>query len=102
MCKLYIAVLEEVPREKVPLLVAHSVLGAHLKFQRQDDYFYWINESFKKVVVCVNRKEFNKIREMSDVYEGYESTILDSEISCLVVCPRDEYPNVLKYSKLYK
>lgn len=66
--KLYIAVLDEVPDFMVPTLVAHSVLGAHLEFnttcfkysEEQLRYKKWLTESFRKCVVRVNRKEFEK------------------------------------------
>lgn len=50
----------------VPTLVAHAILGAHLKFGNSpyDDghrYNAWLENSFKKVTVRVNQKEFDKI-----------------------------------------
>lgn len=93
----------------VPVLVAHATLGAHLEFSRRfiaDEtrcgyYVDWISNSFKKCVVKVNRKEFNKIAEIEEVYLAYENTVLDATPSCIVVCPRPEYPNVIKFAKLY-
>lgn len=101
--KLYIAVLDEVPAFMVPTLVAHAVLGAHLKFSESDTlYLEWLHDSFKKCVVKVNRKEFEKIKSLDNVYLAHENTTLGGEKSCAVVCPRDEYPNVLKFAKLWK
>lgn len=112
--KLYIAILDEVPAHMVPVLVAHSVLGADTEFLRgnpQDgNYVYWFDagnyvewktESFKKVTVKVNQKEFDKIAAMHAVYLGHENTTLGGKKSCAVVCPRAEYPNVIKFAKLY-
>jgi peptidyl-tRNA hydrolase len=63
--KLYIAVLDTVPDFMVPTLVAHSVLGAHLEFSEHHEfetsYNLWLNQAFKKVVLRVNQKEFDKI-----------------------------------------
>lgn len=112
--KMYIAVLDEVPDYMVPTLVAHSVLGAHLKyfsgeceaedFSAYNYYYDWLNNSFRKVVLRVNRKEFDKIQNTQECYAGYENTTLNGEKSCLVVLPvdSDKVPNVLKYSKLWK
>ena len=63
--KLYIAVLDEVPDFMVPTLVAHSMLGSHLEWVRPhlsdpSVYDQWLYESFRKCVVRVNRKEFEK------------------------------------------
>lgn len=108
---MYIAVLDTVPAYMVPVLVAHAVLGAHRVFAspKNDNegffgYHDWLEQSYKKVVVKVNAKEFEKILQLGNCYLGYESTVLDGEESCAVVCPRDwfELPNVLKYAKLWK
>lgn len=106
--KLYIAVLDEVPDHMVPVLVAHAVLSAHRQFAPPhfantafDNYHWWLNESFKKVVLRVNQKEFDKITELSNVYLGYESSTLEGKDSCAVVCPRYDLPNVLKFAKMW-
>jgi hypothetical protein len=110
--KLYIAVLDEVPDYMVPTLVAHSVLNAHMKFAETfyDDiyndrghpvYMDWLINSFKKVTLRVNRKEFDKIAALDDVHLGHENKTLDGQPSCIVVCPRIEIPNVLKFAKMW-
>lgn len=109
--KLYIAVLEEVPSHIVPTLVAHAVLGAHLQFSRAyilDEagpckaYVDWLGDSFKKVTLKVNQKEFDKIAALENVYLGHENTTLEGIKSCAIVCPRTEYPNVIKFAKLWQ
>ena len=117
MTKMYIAVLDEFPDYMTPTLVAHAVLGAHLQFIRgQTDinklvdegsykhpqYIDWLKNSFKKVTVKVNQKEFDKIAALPNVYLGHENNTLDGRKSCVVVCPREETPNVLKFAKLWK
>ena len=100
--KMYIAVLDEVPDFIVPTLVAHAVLGAHLVFQDTINYNLWLNNSFKKVVVKTSHKEFEKISLLENVYLAHESKTLNEKKSCIVVCPRLDIPNVLKFSKLWK
>lgn len=100
--KMYIAVLDEFPDHMTPTLVAHSILAAHLKFTKNNDYNKWLTDSFKKVVVRVSQKEFDKIGVLQNVHLGHEIHTLDGKDSCAVVCPRDETPNVLKYAKLWK
>ncbi len=77
--KLYIAVLDEFPDYMTPTLVAHAVLGAHLAFN--DDYSYkeWLLNSFKKVVLRVNRKEFERIMNLDRVYLGHENNTLSGQ-----------------------
>lgn len=101
--KLYIAVLDEFPDFMTPTLVAHSVLAAHLKFQEDEQYQKWLNESFRKCVVRVNQKEFDKIAALEKVHLGHENKTLDAKKSCAVVCPFEgDIPNVLKFAKLWK
>lgn len=102
--KMYIAVLDEFPDYMTPTLVAHSVLGAHWTFEELylPEYDEWQLYSFKKCVVRVNQKEFDRISALENVYLGHENTTLDGQKSCAVVCPRKEIPNVLKFAKLWK
>lgn len=101
---MYIAVLDAVPDYMVPTLVAHSILNAHIKFQDNEVYNNWLSESFKKVVIRVNKKEFGKIRDTLICHLGHENTILNAEPSCAIVLPvsSDNIPNVLKFAKAWK
>lgn len=104
--KMYIAVLDEAPDYMVPTLIAHSVINAHIKFitgPYKDQYQEWLNNSYRKVVVKVNRKEFEKIKEQIH-WAGHENTICEGKPSCLVVLPvyADNIPNVLKFAKMWK
>jgi len=100
--KLYIAVLDEFPTFMTPTLVAHAVLGAHMQFEHDPEYHKWLTESFKKCVVKVNKKEFDKISQLPKVYLGFEKNTLEGRNSCAIVCPTEgELPNVLKFAKLW-
>lgn len=100
--RMYIAVLEDFPDYMTPTLVAHSVLSAHLKFEIFPEYQEWLTESFKKCVVRVNKREFEKIANLPNVHLGHENHTLDARKSCAVVCPRLENPKVLQFAKLWK
>ena len=105
MKRLMIAVLEDVPDFMVPTLVAHSVISAHLKFEGLTEYKDWLHNSFRKVVLRVNRKEFNKIEALDlPKHLGHENKTLDGLPSCIVVIPlsQDETPSVLKFARLWK
>lgn len=110
---MYIAVLDEAPDYMVPTLVAHSVINAHIQFDHVHFgheldsvviYRKWLKESFRKVVVRVNRKEYEKIKSTLKHWEGHENTICNGGGSCLVILPvqSDATPNVLKYAKMWK
>ena len=115
--KLYLAVLDEVPAYIVPTLVAHSMLGAHLQWQSEallkeptqrtwceETYIDWLHNSFRKCVVKVDRKAFEKIKKLNKVYLGHENTTLNGEKSCAIPSPvwSDDVPNVLKFAKLWE
>lgn len=106
--KLYIAVREEVAPEMVPVLVAHTILNADDHFYYHEDlivatwYMSWKQDSFKKVVVKVNEKEWKKIVEIPNVYLGHENTQMGGEKSCAVIPVMEEYPNVIKFSKVWR
>lgn len=102
--KMYIAVLDQVPDHITPTLVAHAVLGAHLVFGENPVYQEWLKNSFKKCVVRVNQKEFDKIAAMPGVYLGHENKTLDGIKSCAipVPCANEHLPNVLKFARLWK
>jgi hypothetical protein len=105
--KMYIAVLDEFPDYMTPTLVAHAVLGAHEEFCVNMYYHAWHKTSFKKCVVRVNQKEWDKIISLDNVYLAHENNTLEGRKACAVVCPREyseEYPipNVLKFAKLWK
>ena len=102
--KLYIAVLDEVPDFITPTLVAHAVLGAHLQFNTNENYIDWLNNSFKKCVVRVNEKEFDKIASIPGTYLGHENTTLDGRKSCAIPIPvnNEDLPKVLQFAKLWK
>lgn len=112
MKKMYIAVLDEAPDYMVPTLVAHTVISAHVHWtapyrdRKGEDVIYqdWFTTSYRKVVIRVTRKEFDKIHTTLPNYAGHENTICDAKASCLVVLPveSDAVPNVLKFAKLWK
>lgn len=100
--KMYIAVLDAVPDFMVPTLVAHSILNAHRKFTGDRTYEDWLANSFRKVVLRVNAKEFQKISQL-ECHLGHENTTLGGQPSCAVVLPvmSDAVPNVLKFAKTW-
>ncbi len=108
--KMYIAVLDEVPDFIVPTLVAHTVLSAHVTFFEHDDmsvfdhYMEWFENSYKKCVIRVNQKEFDKIAALPHTYLGHESKTLDGKKCCAIPlpCPNEVLPNVLKFAKLWQ
>lgn len=107
--RMYVAVLDEFPDYMAPTLVAHAVLGYHLKINTMHNsnpavglYYQWLENSFKKCVVRVNQKEFDKIAALPNVGLFHENNTLDGKKACAVLVVDDEVPNVLKFAKLWK
>ena len=108
MTKMYIAVRDDVPDFMVPTLVAHSVLGSWVakSVSKSDEYLdlynYWSRHSFKKCVVKVSPKQFERVKEIPNVYLGHENTTLNGEKSCGVIVVEDNHPHkVLQFAKLW-
>ena len=108
--KMYIAILDEVPDKMAITLALHTILNADAEFTEQDtdewrdmDYLDWRENSYRKVTIRVNRKEFEKIKQLN-CYLGHENTTLNGEKSCAVVYPvwSDKLPNVLKFAKMWE
>jgi hypothetical protein len=111
--KMYIAVLDEFPDYMTPTLVAHAVLGYNNQIQigfndGVVDYSYitlyhrWMLHSFKKVVLRVNQKEFDKISALPNIGLFHENNTLGGKKSCAVLVVDGDVPNVLKFAKLWK
>jgi len=106
--KLYICVLDQVPDQMVPVLVAHAVLRHHLAASAQltfhnQDYWEWLDTSFRKCVVKVTQKEFDKISKLPYSTQSWENTTLGGKPSCVTVVVKDfDIPNVIKFAKLWK
>lgn len=113
---MYMAIRDDVPDYMVPVVTAHASLGAHLHFTKieaslQDVNMYstWLNESYRKVVVKVNKKRFDKIANLDTeftknygIYSGNENKTLNGEICCLVlIAQHGNLPNELLSAKLW-
>lgn len=111
--KMYIVVLDEFPDYMTPTLVAHATLREHLHktdliINPCPIYADWLKNSFKKCVVRVNQKEYDKIKQLPETHqivvtESWENNTLDGKGSCLTCIIDDSnIPNVLKFAKLWK
>ena len=107
MDKLYICVLNTVPDHMTPVLVAHAVLRHHLchvqrKPEYRERYDAWLKDSFKKCVVRVNQKEFDKINQLPNTVESWENSVFDGGVTCVTIVASSDDHNVLKFAKLWK
>ncbi len=98
--KEYILIKDKVPLGFAMAACAHGPLIAHLEFSKGDDYKYWLEESFRKVVCKVSQKEFLKAKKEERNIVVTESA-LDGEEVALVFEPRREWPDYFKRFQLY-
>lgn len=106
MLKLYIAIHEDVPDHMVPILVAHTMINAHMAWHNRHGegltgkYNEWLRDSFRKCVVKANDKEFQKIAQLDRVFGGYDNTVLGVKLVALLRVPGKKYLmylNLLNY-----
>ncbi len=102
MLKEYIVIRDHIPIGLAINSTAHASLMLHLKYVDDPIYQKWIKESFKKVVCVCNNKEFAKLKNLPDVMIITESSLDgDNEVGC-VLAPREDFPNVVKFLRMFK
>ncbi len=99
--KMYILVKEDIPLGLAMTAVAHASLAMYLKYGDTPDMAKWLETSFKKVVCKVNEKEFENAKKVENCVVLTESTLDDRETAIAFV-PREEWPKMFKFFRLYK
>ncbi len=103
--KMYILVLDEVPKDMVPVISAHASLSCYLNLKDvfPAEFDEWLNTSFKKVVCEVNASEFHIA--LKDAERGrclITESSLGNKIVAVAFAPRKEYPKCFKFFKLWR
>ena len=102
--KMYILVKASLPSHKA-VSIAHAVLIAHRVFPMcvgcAATYDKWLNESFRKVVCEVSDADFERFKEFEDKIVATESAF-DGGETCMVFCPREEWPKAFKFLSMSK
>lgn len=98
--KMYIIVKDNIPDKLAPVIAAHASLACYKKFQENEDMIKWINGIFKKVVCLANEIEFDKLKNETDFVVITESSLDNKEVA-LAFCPREEYPKMFKFLKMW-
>lgn len=99
--KMYILVRDDVPLGFAMVAVAHASLAGYLKFQDRAEVKEWLAGPFFKAVCKVNAKEFENAKQVPDHVLLTESALGNREVA-LVFCPREEWPKMFKFLKLYR
>lgn len=101
--KMYILVKASLPSHKA-VSVAHAVLIAHKAFYWRPNagtYQRWLNDSFRKVVCEVSDEDFERFKQFDDKVIATES-MFDNAETCMVFCPREEWPKAFKFLSMSK
>jgi len=99
--KMYVVIKEDVPEGFAILASAHASLACYLKFQEDELVKEWISGPFYKVVCKVNEKEFAKLKEMEDNVVLTESALDGKEVA-IAFKPREEFPKMFRFLKLWR
>ena len=98
---MYILIKETVPLGFAVLASAHASLAAYLKFQESPDVTAWLSGPFYKVICKVTDYEFERGKAVEDHVILTESS-LDGQEVAIAFRPREEWPKMFKYLRLYK
>ena len=99
--KMYILVRDSVPPGLAVVAAAHAPLACYLKFQDHPDMKKWLEGPFYKAVCKVADGEFERAKEERDHVVLTESAWLAQE-TVIAFVPREEYPKMFKFLRLYK
>lgn len=99
--KMYILIKDDVPLGFAMVAVAHASLAGYLKFQDSPEVKEWLSGPFFKAVCKVNAKEFENAKEVPDHLVLTESALGNREVA-IVLKPREEWPKMFKFLRLYK
>jgi peptidyl-tRNA hydrolase len=99
--KMYILVRDDVPLGYAMVAVGHASLAAYLKFQHTEEVQSWLAGPFFKAVCKVTDKEFANAKQVPDHVVITESALDNKEVA-IAFKPRDEWPKMFKFLKLYR
>ena len=99
--KMYILVKDDVPLGFAMVAVAHASLAGYLRFQNTPEVKAWLAGPFFKAVCRVNAKEFDNAKLVEDHVVLTESALDNREVA-IVFKPREEWPKMFRFLKLYR
>jgi len=99
--KMYILVRDDIPLGFAMVAVAHASLAAYLKFRDAPQTAQWLDGPFFKAVCKANAKEFENAKQVEDHVVLTESALDGREVA-IAFRPREEWPKMFKFLRLYK
>ena len=99
--KMYILVRDDIPLGFAMVAVAHASLAGYLRFQSEPETQEWLSGRFFKAVCRVNAREFANAKQVADQVVLTESALDNQEVA-IVFKPRQEWPKMFRFLKLYR
>ncbi len=99
--KMYILVRDDIPLGFAMVAVAHASLAGYLKFHDSPEVQAWLSGPFFKAVCKANATEFENAKAVPDHLVLTESALDGREVA-IVFKPRDEWPKMFKFLRLYR
>lgn len=99
--KMYILVRDDIPLGFAMVAVAHASLAGYLKFRDTPEVEAWLDGPFFKAVCKVNASEFEKAKTVEDHVVLTESALDGREVA-IVFRPREEWPKMFRFLRLYR
>ena len=99
--KMYILVRDDIPLGFAMVAVAHASLAAYLKFRDAPETAQWLDGPFFKAVCKANAKEFENAKAVEDHVVLTESALDGREVA-IAFKPREQWPKMFKFLRLYK
>ena len=99
--KMYVLVKESVPVGLAMTGACHAAVACNNKYRDTPELQAWPNGTFYKVVCKVNDTEFEKAKSIEDNVVITESSLDGMEIA-IAFKPREEWPKMFKFLRLYR
>lgn len=98
---MYILVRDDIPLGLAMVAVAHASLAGYLKFRDTPEVAEWLRGRFSKAVCAVDARQFDSAKAEPDHLVLTESALDNREVA-IVFKPRQEWPKMFKFLKLYR
>lgn len=99
--KMYVLVKESVPIGLAITAACHASVACNNRFRDTPEVSKWLAGTFYKVICKVNDTEFEKAKVIEDNVIITESALGGMEVA-IAFKPREEYPKMFKFLRLYK
>lgn len=97
--KMYILVRNDLPRDQAFAACATASVACYQRYEDSPAMQQWVNGIFRKVVCSVNSKEFAKASAVDGRVAITSSN--DGSALALAFCPRDDWPKMFRYLRLF-